>query len=352
MADLAFQHNAFMLPEMAVKGAWLDVEPLAEADGHDFSIYYPFAIQALRQGPQGELVAMPMGIHFGENDVMWNVELLEELGLPEPSSDMTLDEFTELLIRVQDRLPEGSFAIDFSKGMWGMEAHSRSFGGYIISEERDHTGFNLPQTVDAHQWMIDLIHTHNVVPNRDQVLDSGQSMFYSGVLAMISNTAPNVWVGFDQAVEGRFTLGHTVWPHGGGGRVGITPSVDSTVIYNQTNHPDEAWGLAKLLSSFEVSKWTALHENRMTPGAVIEAWNDPEVWEVNPPYRNLALFWGTLTEEDFGSVPVPRNARRGEYWDTYNNEWDAMREGDKPFNDANINALNDELQAIMDLPLV
>ncbi|HXF63573.1 MAG TPA: extracellular solute-binding protein [Caldilineaceae bacterium] len=351
MADLAFQHNAFMLPELAKKGAWLNVEPLAEADGHDFAIYYPFAVDALRLGPQDELIAMPMGIHFGENDVMWNVEMLQEFGLPEPSAEMSLDEFEELLILVQEKMPEGGFAADFSKEFWGMEAHSRSFGGYIISNDRTQCGFDLPETRDAHQWMIDLIHQHQVVPSRDKVLESGKSMFYTGMLAIISNTAPNVWVGFQQATEGRFTLGHTVWPHGDGGKVGITPSVDATVIYAQTKYPDEAWGLAKLLSSFEISKWAAMHENHMTPGAVIEAWHDPEVWEVNPPYKNLALFWDTLTPEDAGSVPVPANTRKGEFWDLYNNEWTALREGDKPFDEANISKLDADLQAIMDKPV-
>jgi multiple sugar transport system substrate-binding protein len=351
MADLAFQHNAFMLPELAKKGAWMDVEPLAEADGHDFSIYYPFAIDALRLGPQNELVAMPMGIHFGENDVMWNVEMLQEFGLPEPSSEMSMDEFVDLLIQVQEKMPEGGFAADFSKDFWGMEAHSRSYGGYIISQERTESGFDLAETRDAHQWMINLIHEHGVMPGRDDILESGKSMFYTGMLAVISNCAANVWVGFQQATEGRFTLGHSVWPHGDGGGVGITPSVDATVIYGQTKYPDEAWGLAKLISSFEISKWAAMSENHMTPGAVIEAWHDEEVWETNPPYRNDALFWDTLTADSGGSVPVPANTRKGEFWDLFTNEWAALREGDKPFDDANINALDMALQEIMDKPV-
>jgi hypothetical protein len=169
------------------------------------------------------------------------------------------------------------------------------------------------------------------MPGRDDILESGKSMFYTGMLAVISNCSPNVWVGFQQATEGRFTLGHTVWPHGDGGKVGITPSVDATVIYGQTKYPTESWGLAKMLSSFEISKWAAVTENHMTPGAVIDAWHDPEVWEINPLYKDDALFWDTLTPEDADSVPVPANTRKGEFWDLFTNEWAALREGDKPF---------------------
>jgi len=351
MADLAFQHNAFMLPELAKKGAWLDVTPLAEADNHDFSIYYPFAIDALKLGPQDELVAMPMGIHFGENDVMWNVEMLKEFGLPEPSADMSLDDFQDLLVQVQAKMPDRGFAADFSKDFWGMEAHSRSFGGYIISQDRTKSGFDLPETEAAHKWIMGLEHDLKVVPTRDDVLDSSKSMFYTGLLAIISNTAPNVWVGFDQAVKGKFTLGHCVWPHGDGGKVGITPSVDATVIYGKTKYPTESWGLAKMLSAFETAKWAAVSENHMTPGAVIEAWHDKDVWAADPPYEHLALFWDTLKPEDEGSVPVPANTRKGEFWDLYTNEWAAMREGDKEYNDANIADLDSQLQAIMDKPV-
>jgi len=351
MADLAFQHNAFMLPELAKKGAWIDIEPLAEADNHDFSIYYPFAIQALKLGPQDELVAMPMGIHFGENDVMWNVELLKSLGVPEPHADMSREDLQDLLVQVQAKMPAKGFAADFSKDFWGMEAHSRSFGGYIISQDRTKTGFDQENTQAAHKWIMSLEHDLKVVPTRDEILDTSKSMFYTGMLAIISNTAPNVWVGFQQAVSGKFTLGHCVWPHGNGEKVGTTPSVDATVIYGKTKYPKEAWGLAKELSSFETSKWAAVSENHMTPGAVLKAWHDKDVWQINPPYQHLAEFWDTLKPEDYGSVPVPANTRQSEYWDLYTNEWASLREGDKPYNDANVGNLQSQLQAIMDKPL-
>jgi len=351
MADLAFQHNAFMLPELAAKGAWMNVEDLAAVDGHDFAIYYPFAVEALKLGPEDTMIAMPMGIHFGENDVMWNVELLQEIGVPEPTPDMTMDEFTNLLMEVRDKLPEDKFAAYFSNEYWGLEALSRSFGGHILDNERTQCDLTMPETMAAHEWLIDLVQNEKVVPTVDDVLDTSQVMFYSEVLAIDSNCAANVWVGFTQATEGRFTLGHMVWPHGGDGKVGITPSVDATVIYNETKYPTESWGLSKLISSFDISKWAAVSESHMTPGAVIDAWHDPEVWEINPCYKNDALFWDTLTPEDYGAVPVPANTRKGEFWDVYNNEWVAMREGIAPFNEATAGELEASLQEILDKPM-
>jgi len=350
MADLAYQHNTFMLPEMAKKGAWLDLTPVAEKDGHDFSIYFPWAVDSLRQGPNGELVAMPMGIHNGENEIMWNVEMLADFGVGEPRDDMTLDEFVELLIKIQEKIPEPGYAAAFSDEFYGMEAHSRSFGGYIISQDRTQVGFDLPETIAAHQWYIDLIHTHKVVPFRDAILADKKQMFYSQQVAVYSNCGANAWVGFDEATEGKFTLGHCMWPHGGGGKVGTTPSVDGTVVYGKTKYPDESWGLAKLLSSAEVAKSTAL-DTHMTPGAVIEMWNDPEVIAANPCYGNAAKFWATLTPEDYAALPVPANTRRAEFWDYYTNEWKAMRDADVPFDQAAVDKLQASLKEIMDKPL-
>ncbi len=350
MADLAFQHSAWMLPELAKKGAWLDLTPMAEKDKHDFSIYYKWALDTLYQGPKDELVAMPMGVHNGENEIMWNKELIDKIGVGEPRGDMTLAEFEELLTKIQEKMPENGYAFGPSTGLWGMEGHARSFGGAIVSKDRKKTTFSDPKTVDAHKWIADMIQKSKLIPGRDKVLESTKSMFYTGMIAVYSNCGANIWVGFAEATEGKMTLGHCEWPHGGGGKVGSTPSCDATVIYGKTKYPDESWGLAKMLSSEEISKWAALDKSHMTPGAVIKAWHDPEVAAACPLYANIAKFWDTLKPEDYGSIPVPYNSRRGEYWDLYNNTWDALREGDKPLDQAAIDALQKGLQDIMDKP--
>jgi hypothetical protein len=51
-----------------------------------------------------------------------------------------------------------------------------------------------------------------------------------------------------------------------------------------------------------------------------------------------------------GSVPVPYNTRVNEYWNMYNNSWDAFRGGDKPLDQAATDKMQADLQAIMDKP--
>jgi multiple sugar transport system substrate-binding protein len=353
MTDLAFQHGAFMLPMLGKKGAWLDMTPAAERDNHDFDIYYHWALDTCRLGPKDELVAMPMGVHFGQNELHWNVELFEEMGIDQPHDQMTKDELVDMWLKVQAKMGDDGFATDLNAGShFNTEHYSRSFGGYVVGPTRKECGFNLETTQDAFKWLYDVLNEYHVMPDRGEVEVGAKDMFYSGTMATWFNCSANVWVGFEQAVEDRFTLGHCVWPHGEGlDHWGTVPSCDATVIYGKTKYPDESWGLAKLLSSFEVSKWTAVSDAHMTPGAVIAAWNDPEVWEACPPYKNCAQAWDTLPESQWGNMGVPDNTRRKEFDDHHDTEWQKMLYRDVPFNKANVDKLHDELQEIMDKPV-
>lgn len=352
MADLAFQHGAYMLPILAKKGAWLDLTPLAERDNHDFSVYYQWALDTCRLGPKDELVAMPMGVHFGQNELHWNVEMFERMGIDQPHDQMTKQEWLEMMIKVQEQLPEGSFTLDPGWGEhFNTECHSRSWGGYIVGPERKQCGFSLPETQEAHRWGYDLIHEYGLVPNREQVQEGAKAMFYAETMATFLNCSANVWVGFTEAVGDKFTLGHCVWPHGGGEGWGTVPSCDATVIYGKSKLPEEAWGLLVLLSGFEVSKWTAVSESHMTPGAVIKAWHDPDVWEACPPYKNCALGWDTLKPEQYGNLGVCYNTRRKEFDDHFAAEWQQIMYGEVEYTQAAVDKLQGELQAIMDKPV-
>lgn len=352
MADLAFQHGAYMLPQLGKKGAWLDMTPAAERDNHDFDIYYQWALNTCRLGPKDELVAMPMGVHGGQNEFMWNTEMLKEMGVDEPNPEMGLNDLNQLFVDIQAKMPENGFAVLVGVGdHFNMEWKTRSFGHYIVGPERKQCGYDHEKSQMAHKWAYDLVNDMHVTPTRGEAQQGNKEMFYGGMAAIVINCSANYWVGFDAAVEGKFTMGHCVWPHGEGLEWGTVPSCDATVIYGKTKYPDESWALAKMLSSFEVSKHTALMESHMTPGAVIAAWEDPEVGKVNPCYKNCADAWATLPLEKWGNLGVPYNTRRQEFDDMYNNEWQKMLYGDVPFDQANVDKLQKELQAIMDKPV-
>jgi len=349
MADLAFQHGALMLPELAAKGVWMDMEPLGNAEKHDWTGYYKWAIDSLRLGPSNKLVAMPMGIHTGQNHLMWNKELLQKAGVKEPTADMSVDDLTALAVAFKKAIPD-VWPIMGTISHWDMETHSRSWKGYLLSDDRKKVGFDLAETQAAHQYFYDWINKYKVQPGRQEIQGNQTQMFYGQKLAIAINCAANIFVGFKDAVAGKFTMGDCIWPSKPSGVVGTVPSCDATVIYGKTKYPEESWGLAKLLSSFECSKWTAVTPPNMTPGADIKAWHDEEVWKAAPPYKTDALFWDSLDKAGIkvGSIPVPANTRRAEFDDLYNNEWAAMAYNEKPYGKEAMVALGQKLQAIVD----
>jgi len=350
MADVAFQHSPLMLPELGAKGVWLDLEPLGDRDAIDWSIYYPFALDACRLGPKGELIAGPESLHMGQNVCGWNKEMLDGFGFGVPSPDMTLPDLVSLCKKIQEKMPQQGFAMHMGADEWTMEALARTFNSDIISRDRKKCNLTEPKTMDAHKWMYDLVNTWKICPGPKQILKDQKSMFYSGMLAMVFNSPNNMWVGFKDSVAGKFTLASCAMPHGGGLSLGTTPSVNAYVVYGKTKLPNESWQLVRMLTSFEAAKWMAINKN-IGPGSIIKAWNDPEVWAANPIHEGVAKSWAGITKETAGVIPVPFNTRRAEFHDYYNNEWNAMLYGDKPYDQAGMDKLDAALQAIMDKPL-
>jgi ABC-type glycerol-3-phosphate transport system substrate-binding protein len=350
MADVAFQHTPLMLPELGAKGAWLDLTPLGERDNIDWDIYYPWALDACRLGPKSELIAGPESLHMGQNVCGWNKEMLDEFGFGTPAEDMELPDFVELCIKIQEKMPEGGFAMHMGNSEWDMEALSRTFNSFIISRDRTQCGFASEKTQEALKWHYDLINTHKVVPGRDQILENQKSMFYGEMLSMVFNSPNNMWAGFTESVEGKFTLASCQMPHGGGLSLGTTPSINAYVVYSKTKYPEESWALVRLLTSFEAAKWSGINKH-IGPGSIVAAWNDPEVWAANPIYEHTAKAWSKLTPETAGVIPSPVNTRRAEFHDYFNNEWAAILFGDKPYDQAGVDKLQTELQAIMDKPM-
>ena len=235
---------------------------------------------------------------------------------------------------------------------YAFENHSRSWNGYIISPDRKKSGFDMPETQAAHQYFYDWVNKYKVQPTRQQIQGGINDMFYGQKVAITLNSTPNGFVGFQEATGGKFTMGDSTFPSRPSGTVGTISAADGSVIYGKSSYKDAAWGLVKLLSSAECSKWTALNGAHMVPGANIEAWNDPAVWKLAPPYKTLATFLNDLEKrgQKPGGIPVPANSRRAEFADLYNNEWPAMLYGEKPYTKQTVSELQQKLQAIMEKP--
>ncbi len=123
MADLAFQHGALMLPGLAQKGAWLDLTPLAEADNHDFSIYYDWAVNTLRQGPQGRTGGHALGCaHRGLGCGLERADVREGLGGQSAEHSEDHRRCRHARGRASKKMPDVWGVIPNDAGHSGMEA--------------------------------------------------------------------------------------------------------------------------------------------------------------------------------------------------------------------------------------
>jgi ABC-type glycerol-3-phosphate transport system substrate-binding protein len=351
VGDVVYQQSTQHLAETAPKGSWRDVEDYVKGSNHDLNLYYSWGVDVCRQGPGNKLLGVPSAFIINNSHIFYNKTLFQKLGVKEPSADMSVDDLAAAAVAIRKAQPD-TWGILPSNTFHAMEGFARSWKGFIVSEDRKKVGLELPETQAAFQYFYDLVQKLKVQPGRQEVQGGQNQMFYGQKVAMATNATQNIWTGFKDAVKDKWELGDVGWPVKPSGVLGTTPAVGANVIWSKSKVADQAWGLLVLQASNEASKWSALNSPYSVPGATIEAWNDPEVWKVNPPYKTVALQLNDLKAKGakMGSIAVPANSRRLEFWDAFDSDFGAMLYGDKPFDKNGILALQQKLQAIMDKP--
>ncbi len=94
------------------------------------------------------------------------------------------------------------------------------------------------------------------------------------------------------------------------------------------------------------SLWLCLTTGKQ-PGALLDTWYDPEVVAKFPWFPKCADLMKTITD----AFAMPANTRYNEWRDVGNNEIPPLVYGDIEYNDANVQAVSDHLQEVIDLPM-
>ena len=85
----------------------------------------------------------------------------------------------------------------------------------------------------------------------------------------------------------------------------------------------------------------------MTPGACPAAWEDPEVAEKYPWYGVEAEWFKTNVPE---LPPMPANLRHTEMAAAYEAEWTPIKNGERPYDQENLEAIHAVFQEILSKP--
>ncbi len=252
--DVFFAGNGDIVPHVS-RNLLASLDERIEADSFDTSDIFP-----------GNLDLYNMdGVQYGfpvdapNHAIFYNKTLFDEAGIDVPSSDWTdeswnWDAFLERAIALTDR--------DNNQWGWQVKTGFRPIwiwitanGGGFFNEEGTEVIINQEPTVEALQFLADLIHVHQVAPTTDVATEmGGGELFQSGITAMES-----WWPAIGRMrtnIADKFEWDVAPPPAGAAGKTTVGGGTGH-VISSSAPHPEEAWTLMKFLIDPEtVAVWT------------------------------------------------------------------------------------------------
>jgi multiple sugar transport system substrate-binding protein len=205
---------------------------------------------------------------------------------------------------------------------------SRCFGdpdsidSWMMDGDGTTINFNTPLHEEIANWYLELMDSR-VAPRAADRIDTG--LFVNGFTATHASTVGNV-TNFLTQIDDRFEMAAALLPVGPEGRQGTCYSGNQHMINANTPHPEEAWELMKLFAGGEAGVIMVL-EGRLQPNGARSAWTNPEVNEINHMYGVT----DSLLTAGIEPFPMPRNTRFTEANNIFQNELEAVWEGDEPW---------------------
>ena len=206
--------------------------------------------KGIREGLSYKGKIYALSYDFGPHVVYYNKSYFQKAGVPEPKDDWAWDDFVgaaKALTRDIDGNPVSGFAAPNDFG--AMLPWIFSNGGDYVDADFKRSLLSKPETIEAMQWYVDLVHKQKV---SSQVDDPGNSnwatdQFYGGRAAMITtgpwnfvNARSKVKDVWDIALLPKGKAGSISWIAGSG--FGIAAS---------TKNRSEAWQVVKYITSTE-----------------------------------------------------------------------------------------------------
>ena len=348
LQDVVYGHHRWLFINY-LKGIYLPLDELfASNPPPDFEDIYP----SILAGNQldGVNFSLPETVHPGGNiAVNYNKTILAEKGLEEPKEGWTFDDWTELARAAAD--PEqGIFGLglDNFTDLHYYSNISRAWGppdsneSWVMDLEGKNISIDEPVHKEIADWYVGLINDKVVPRIADYIENSAANIFTAGRSATHASIAGNV-ANFLNLAGDKFEMDAVVLPVGPDGRRGTCYSGNQYMVSSQTQHPEEAYELLKMLTSKEAGVYMVL-ESKGQPNGHKSAWLDPEVNKVNPIYGKLDGFLSAGVEP----FPMPANTRFTEANDAYKNEIVLVWEGETTW-DEHMPVISEKVQSVLDL---
>ena len=229
--------------------------------------------------------------------------------------DWTWDDLKELAIKATHEAPEGKvFGTTYwwnPMWFWGL---AKGFGGRFFNDDITESRLNDPKTIEAAQWLWDMLWKHKVIPTSGQLdaIGGAATMFASQRLAMRATINDEAFR-MDELVGGKFRWGVYPLPVGPGGRYCFEGN-SGWFIPTGSKYPDLAYELMRYcLSNPELLPTTAVLGSAFVGRKSFWKWGMPpsRVLKDAPNYAHV--FIDLATEKE---VAFP-------WWPGYQ-EWEAI----------------------------
>lgn len=223
-----------------------------------------------------------------------------------PPDDWTYQDLLELAIEATDTSGEDK-TYGLATGHWAIRQWNvtRGFGGHFFNEDVTQANMLEPETIEAFQFLYDVLHTHGVSPSAaDLELFGGQfAAFASGNIGMWW-TLSDETRSLVEAVGDSFRMGIGPEPVGPNGRFGFEGNV-GWFIPSGSNFPEIAYEFMRWnLTDPEQARFMAVNGFGGFPGRKSSGiWNVQEIEQFLPNYGHAAWVLGAESEEHFPLFP-------------------------------------------------
>jgi multiple sugar transport system substrate-binding protein len=251
------------LPFYAEKNIYVELDRYVARDSKEVNLndFFPRSITAFRYDRQarrygqGKLYALPF--NTGGDMMFFNRQVFKEAGVPEPPLDgnWTIDDWLDRA-RKLSMLQPGSpllktVALSGRPSFRGNLSWLWARGAKFLDASGRKWTFNIPETIRAYEWLVDLRRRHKVVPGPDDFRGAG-NLFYTGLAAMSFNYPNNVRNLY--ALRPQLDWDVTHFPKALDGQRYTRETADGTGLPMGGKQPEPAWTFIKWLASAEGAK--------------------------------------------------------------------------------------------------
>jgi multiple sugar transport system substrate-binding protein len=271
------------------------VEPISSYVTRDNVDLSPFPKSLIEMySYDGKLYGLPKD--YDTIAMFYNKAIFDAKGVPYPTNNWTWEDLRRAAIALTDANTYGFVAEPSGQTMifsWVL-----SNNGTLISPDRRQIHFNTPETIQALEWLINLINVDKAAPSGASLREmSGDDYFQSGKAAMVTTGS---WMvpPFSEALGDKLGVVRLPVSSATGKAANVIHGLSFNISAKSPNK-EEAWGLVKAFATYDAGVAQAKVVSPAFAGS-------DSAWKANVPGLDLQAFIDAASYAEL--VPATRVA--------------------------------------------